>query len=143
MNWKNEAIDRLSRYNAMNQAVENIPKELTRLEKAVQGLRGVQPEKMAVTCNPGPRDDALIGNIIKRQELAEAYENARVWVDTTNCALDILPREERTILETMYISPQKGAVSMLCEALGMEQSSVYRKRDKALYQFTMALYGTA
>lgn len=143
MNWKNEAIDRLSRYNAMHQAVENIPKELTRLEKAVQGLRSVQPGKMAGTGNPGPEDDVLIGNIIKRQELAEAYENARVWVDTTNCALDILPREERRILQGMYISPQKGAVSMLCEELGMEQSSIYRKRDKALYQFTMALYGTA
>ena len=143
MNWKNEAIDRLSQYRAMSQAMENIPKELSRLEKVVQNLRPVQLGKPAGAGTPGPKDDALIGNIIKRQELSEVYENARIWVDTTNCALEILPREERTILQSMYITPQKGAVSKLCEELGMEQSSIYRKRDQALYQFTMALYGTA
>ena len=31
----------------------------------------------------------------------------------------------------------------LCEQLGVEQSSVYRKRDGALYRFTLALYGAA
>ena len=81
MNWKNEAIERLTRYSAMAQAVENIPKEITRLERSIQELRGCDPAKAPSAKNPGPGDDVLIGNIIKRQELSDSYENARIWVD--------------------------------------------------------------
>lgn len=143
MNWKNEAIERLTRYSAMAQAVENIPKEITRLERSIQELRGCDPAKAPSSKNPGPGDDVLIGNIIKRQELSDSYENARIWVDTTQQALSVLNAEEKTILTKMYVTPERGVVNQLCLALGVEQSSVYRKRDQALYRFTMALYGTA
>ncbi len=143
MNWKNEAIERLTRYSAMAQAVENIPKEITRLERSIQELRGCDPAKAPSAKNPGPRDDVLIGNIIKRQELNDSYENAKIWVDTTQQALSVLNAEEKTILTKMYVTPERGVVNQLCLALGVEQSSIYRKRDQALYRFTMALYGTA
>ena len=143
MNWKNEAIERLTRYSAMAQAVENIPKEITRLERSIQELRGCDPAKAPSAKNPGPGDDVLIGNIIKRQELSDSFENARIWVDTTQQALSVLNAEEKTILTKMYVTPERGVVNQLCLALGVEQSSVYRKRDQALYRFTMALYGTA
>ena len=45
------------------------------------------------------------------------------------------------VLTRFYIYPERGGVSRLCEELGVEQSSVYRKRDKALERFTLALYG--
>lgn len=143
MNWKNEAIDRLTRYTAMAQAVENIPKEIDRLERCVQQLRSQKVESPVKNKTPGPGDDVWIGNLIKRQELTDAYENARIWVDTTDGALSVLNREERMILEKMYVTPQRGVVGLLCGELGVEQSSVYRKRDQALYRFTMALYGAA
>ena len=143
MNWKSEAIDRLTRYPAMVQAIENIPKEITLLEHSIQKLRGCDPTMISSSKNPGPRDDVLIGNIMKRQELTDSYENAKIWVDTTEQALSVLNPEEKTVLTRMYITPEKGVVNNLCMDLGVEQSSVYRKRDQALYRFTMALYGTA
>ena len=33
------------------------------------------------------------------------------------------------------------AMDRLCTELGMEQSSIYRKRDEALRHFTVAMYG--
>lgn len=143
MNWKNEAIERLTKYSAMVQAVENIPKEITRLERSVQELRGAKLGTAGSERQLGPKDDYLIGNLIKRQELDMAYDNARIWVDTTKCALSVLTKDERHILEKMYITPCRGVVNKLCVELGVEQSSVYRKRDQALYRFTMALYGDA
>lgn len=143
MNWKNEAIERLTRYSAMSQAVENIPKEITRLERSIQELRGHRPDQLPGAKTPGPQDDALIGSIIKRQELSDSYENAKIWVDTTDQAMSVLNQEEKTILTKMYVTPEKGVVNQLCLTFGVEQSSIYRKRDQALYRFTMALYGTA
>ena len=141
MNWKNEAIERLTKYSAMVQALDNIPKEISRLEGTVQHLREVKIGNGGKGRQPGPQDDYLIGNIIKRQELDQAYDNARLWVDTTDCALSVLAEDERNILEKMYITPYRGVVGKLCAEMGIEQSTVYRKRDQALYRFTMALYG--
>lgn len=143
MNWKTEAIEHLNRYPAMSRALENIPKEIAMLESDAVGLRGVRPDQVRTPGQAGPRDDVLIGNIVKREELKRSLENARLWVDTTEDALSVLSPEEKLVLERMYICPEKGVVNRLCGELGVEQSSVYRKRDNALYRFTMALYGAA
>ena len=52
-----------------------------------------------------------------------------------------LNEDERLILQRLYLYPQKGAIDRLCNELGLEQSSVYRKRDQALSRFTVAIYG--
>ena len=49
--------------------------------------------------------------------------------------------EEKLVLQRFYLSPERGSVERLCMELGVEQSSVYRKRDKALHKFALALYG--
>lgn len=143
MNWKQEAIDHLQRYDAMVQAVENIPTELARLEQACCGIGGVKADTPRVKNSPAPGHDRLINNLVQRQELTRSYENARLWVDTTDKALSVLAPEEKQILFRMYVRPERGAVSELCTSLGLEQSSVYRRRDNALYRFTLALYGAA
>ena len=141
MNWKNEAIERLTKYAAMVQAVENIPLELSRLEKSSTGLRGCRTDKIRVSSSPSRQEDILLGNMIKQEALTRSYENAKAWVDTTAKALSVLNSDEERILQQMYIYPQKGVVNQLCSELGMEQSSIYRKRDQALYRFTLALFG--
>lgn len=140
MNWKNEAIEHLTRYPAMSRAVENIPKEIRMLERNCADLKGVRPDRIS-SKTAGPRDDVLIGNMMKREELKRSLEVARLWVDTTEDALSILHPDEKLVLQRMYITPEKGGLNRLCGELGVEQSSVYRKRDNALYRFTMALYG--
>lgn len=143
MNWKVEAIDQLSRYEPMLKALENIPWELRRLEQQAADLRSIDFEKSYVSTTPQIGDDRLINNLIKRQALQHALENAKIWVDNTDNALSVLTPEEKHILLIMYIRPAKGAAQILCQDLCMEQSSIYRKRDTALYRFTMALFGIA
>lgn len=142
MNWKQEAIDRLQKYTAMEKAVENLPEELKRVEQQSYGLTS-KPDTLRVDYTPKAGDNAMLNHLVHRQELEMAYENARIWVSTTRRAMLALTREDQAILYSMYVQPQKGAVNKLCEQLGVEQSSVYRKRDSALYRFTLALYGAA
>ena len=143
MNWKEEAMDRLRKYDAMRQSVKNIPQELQRLELEALQLRSTQTDAPCIKASGNGREDALISNFVHRQELQQAFEQANLWVQTTDRALSSLTPEEKLILHRLYICPQRGAVDRLCGDLGVEQSSVYRKRDKALYRFTISLYGTA
>lgn len=110
-NWKTAAITRLREYDTMTAAAENLPVEL-------------------VLC---PREHS--------QELHSRLNTARQWVALTNRALGALTPQEQLVLRMLYIAPQKGNVGRLCELLGCEQATVYRRRDRALKKFTTALYG--
>ena len=140
MNWKTEATEKLRRYEAMRQALHNIPEELARLDAQIHSPRAVRTDSISVRGGAGP-EDALLNSIVCRQELRWSLEQAQSWVRTTERALSVLLPEEKLILQQLYISPRADALSWLCSRLQLEQSSIYRRRDKALRSFTIALYG--
>lgn len=141
MNWKAEALEKLQKLDPMRQALRNIPVELGRLEIDAKTIRGTDLNRPAVKTGGSKREDALLNNLVHRQELTWNLEQAKLWVDTVQDALHTLSPEEKTILTRLYICPEKGALERLCLELGVEQSSIYRKREKALRRFTQALYG--
>ena len=56
-------------------------------------------------------------------------------------ALSVLTPEERLILQMLEVRPDKGNNHRLCELLGCEISTVYRRRNMALERFSKALFG--
>lgn len=141
MNWKGEAVEKLRRYDAMRQSVRNIPEEMQRLEIDACSIRGARTDGTPVKGGGNGREDALLNNLVHRQQLQWALEQAQLWLQITERALSALTPEEKLVLHRFYLYPERGSVDRLCGELGVEQSSVYRKRDKALYKFTVALYG--
>ena len=141
MNWKQEAKDKLRRYNAMRIATINIPQELERLEIDARSIRSARTDSDTVNGGGSKREEAMINNILHRQELTWTLQQAKMWLQITDRALAALSSSEKQILHRMYIYPEKGGLEKLCKELGMETSSVYRHRDKALKHFTLAYYG--
>lgn len=142
MNWKAEAKDKLRRYDAMAAAIINIPENIARLESEYTAIRSASTDGTPVRGGTSAREDAIINNIAERQELALAMQNATTWVKTVDRALECLRPDEKKILHRLYIYPERGAIERLCNELGVESSSIYRRRDQALQTFTLALYGT-
>lgn len=140
MDWKQEAIEKLRQYKVKQAALQEIPQDIQMLETAVQSAHGARTDKIVVK-NSGSGEDALINNIVHREELAIALEQTQKWVCRMDKGLEALDEEEKIILEMLFIRPVKGNVDRLCELLCVEQASVYRRRDKALRRFTLALYG--
>jgi hypothetical protein len=91
--------------------------------------------------DPKAAEGRLMDNLMHQQELIWTLDQTKRWLEVTDNALKGLPREERLILQRLYICPEKGAIDRLCEELEMERSSVYRHRDQALQSFATALYG--
>ena len=143
MNWKAEAKEKLRRYDAMRLAAINIPEELERLELDAQAIRSAKVDGDVVSGGGSKREEALINNIIERQELLWTLQQAQLWLKTTDRALSALSKDEKLLLHSLYIYPEMGALERLCKELGMETSSIYRRRDKALKHFTLAYYGIA
>ena len=141
MNWKNEAMEKLRRYDIMRQALRNIPEEIERLKEEFIALRSCCADTIHVQGGGGGQEDARINNIIQRQELEQTLCQVQQWLRVTDRGLMALDEEQRLILQRLYLYPKKGSLDSLCTELGMEQSSVYRKRDQALHRFTAAIYG--
>lgn len=142
MNWKREAIDKLRNYDVHKQAIESVPKEIKRLEVQYTGIRSATTDGTPVSGGDGStREDALLSNIVHRDELKRRLREARLWVAMVDKALAVLSDEERLLMDRFYIHPVKGAVGDLCDRLNVEKATVYRRRDNALRRFTIALYG--
>lgn len=141
MNWKAEAKDKLRKYDAMKMSTLSIPDELARLEGEYTAIRSARTDGAPINGGSSAREDALINNIAERQELEAALQNAKAWVRIVDRAMTSLREEEQLILTRLFIRPYKGSVERLCKELGVESSSVYRRRDQALQTFTLALYG--
>ena len=141
MNWRGEAVEKLRKYDAMCRSLQNIPLEVKRLEADARAIRGARTDGTPVKGGGSGREDALINNIAHRQELTWALEQAKYGVDITRRGLETLTPEEKLVLQRFYLTPEQGSVKRLCMELGVEQSSIYRKRDKALRKFALALYG--
>lgn len=141
MNWKSEAIDKLRNYKAHREALENIPREIKRLESAYAGIRSATTDSTPVSGGGSTREDVMLSNIVHRDELKRRLKEARLWVAQVDKALAVLDDEERLVLDRFYICRAKGNVEDLCERFGIEKTAVYKRRDKALRFFTIALYG--
>lgn len=141
MNWKNEAIDKLKQYSAMRCSLDTIPQELHRLQLRAQSLKSLDLSSPSVRTS-GQRDDALISNLVHRQELESTLQQASLWVSQVEQALKVLSSDEKMVLDKMYISQEQNAVDQLCQELCRDTPTIYRRRDKALRKFTLALYGS-
>lgn len=141
MRWKEEALEKLRRYDAMRQALRNIPEEIKRLKDEAEVMRRASLDWVPVRGSRGRKDEALLNNIAQRQELEWTLKLVRQWLAIADRGLMALPEDERLILQRLYLYPEKGAMGRLCAELGVEQSSIYRKREQALERFTTAMYG--
>lgn len=141
MNWKHEAIGKLKNYEAHRGAVENIPKEIKRLESVCASIRSATTDGTPVSEGGNTREDFLLSNIVHRDELKRRLKEARLWVTQVDSALAVLDDEERLVLDRFYIHRVKGNIGELCERLNLEKTAIYGRRDKALRRFTVALYG--
>lgn len=142
MDWKQEAIDKLKGYDTQRQALEDISQELERLGDAYTGIRAARLDGMPRTgSSASSREDAMISNITRRDDLKRKLKEAELWVSIVEGGLSVLDDEEQLALEYCYIHKVKGSINELCYQLNIDTSAVYRRRDQALRRFTLALYG--
>ena len=140
MNWKNEAIDRLKRYDSMKAAAVNMAEELKELSERITSIKSAMSSSVTVKTS-ADFNEKLLNDLAQKEEMAAALRSAKSWLKVTERALKVLKPEEKMVLYRMYITRERGALDRLCEELECEISTVYRRRDEALKRFTMSLYG--
>ena len=140
--WKYKAIDKLKDYTAQKASLSNIQKEIARLESEACSIKSATADGTPVKGGGSGREDRLLSNIVKREEHKAMLHRAELAVGMVDTGLSVLSQEERHTLNLMYIVREKGAVDRLMDEYGLqEESSLYKRVNKALLHFTIAMYG--
>lgn len=141
MNTKREALEKLTQYEAKCRAMENIPGEIERLGIEFLSIRAVRTDATPVQGGGNGREEAMVANIERREELRRRLEEAKVWVALVDSGLRCLDEEERLVLDRFYIHRQQGYVNYLMRRLHLSRSVVYDRAERALSHFAAVLYG--
>lgn len=140
--WKYKAIDKLKDYSLQQAALQNLPEEIARLESEACSIKSATADGTAVKGGGSGREERLLSNIVKREEHKAMLKRAKLAVTMVDRGLAVLSQEERHILDVMYIIHEKGYVNRLMDEFNLqEESSLYKRANKALQRFTIAMYG--
>lgn len=142
MEYYTFSINRLKDYEKRKQALENIPEQIKNLEMQFTAIRSATTDETPVQGGKGNRrEDMLIYNISKREELKYNYSIVEREVNITEKGLAVLNDNEKRILYLFFVNRAKDYIERLCDELFMSRTDVYRHKDAALKKFTMAVYG--
>lgn len=142
MNWVREAESKLRDYSVKAQSLESATERIAQLELEMSCVRSATTDGTAVHGGGNGREDALLNNIAERDELERVKRQTAGWLEWMNGALTALSGEDKDLLDKFYINRRKGHVERLCEEMHIEKSEVYRRKEKALRRFALALYGS-
>lgn len=140
--WKYKATDKLKDFPLQQVALQNLPEEIKKLELEAYSIKSATGDGTPVKGGGSRREDRLLSNIVMREELKAMLQRAKLSVSMVKRGLDALPEEDRHILDVMYITQEKDRVDRLLNELGLvEESSLYKRVNKILHRFTIAMYG--
>ncbi len=140
--WRMQAVNELSELQAKYAALRNIPSKIVELETSRVSIKSTLADSSGAK-GGDTREDALLNNLVMQQELEEVLKSTKKDVERVERALHALTAENQKILDYFFVSPRRGAASMLAEELGIEEKTVYNRRNSALRMFTMAMYGNS
>ena len=140
--WKFKAIDKLKGYSAQKASLTSLPDEIARLESEAYSIKSATADGTPVKGGGSGREDRLLSNMVQREEHKAMLERAQKSVSGVERGLAVLDKDERSILDRMYINQEVGAVQRIMDDYNLaETSSAYKRINKALLHFTVAMYG--
>ena len=111
MDWYIFSIKRLREYEMRKQSLDNIKEQISILESQFTGLKAATADGTPTGDNENRREDMLIHNISKREELKNNYKLVFRDISITENGLKALTEEERRILFVFFI--EKNVYSIL------------------------------
>lgn len=134
------AIDALKDYDSMQFIIAHTDEQIKGEYDKMTSLGSPRFDGMPHAHNPNAAEDRILNGIEEIDVLKERYRQALEYMEWFKPAWDKLTEEEQYVLEVFYAGDE-GSVYLICDRFGIERTSAYKKKNRALERLTVQLYG--
>ena len=127
-------------FENMQFIINNTEDEVKGIRDDMVGLGSPNMDGMPHTHNPQAAEDRMIDGIEKIDILKERYRQAVEYMSWFKPAWEALSEDEQYVLEVFYLTGESD-VGMICDRFGIERSSAYNRKNRALGKLSTCLYG--
>lgn len=140
---RSAAVDALKDYGSMKFIIDHTDDEIKAAYQKMGGVSSPQYDGMPHSHNPQAGEDRIIKGIEEIDVLKERYRQAMEYMAWFVPAWNELTEDERYVLEVFYsdADSQTNAVYDICDHFGIERSSAYNRKNRALGKLVTLLYG--
>lgn len=143
---RSAAVDALKDYSSMRFIIDHTDEEIKSAYEKMGGISSPQFDGMPHSHNPQAGEERIVKGIEEIDVLKERYWQAVEYMAWFLPAWEELSGDERYVLETFYgESNEYGANAILdiCDRFGIERSSAYNRKNRALSHLVVLLFGKA
>ena len=140
----NATVKALKDYSKMQHIIDFTDDEIRQVEEQMAGVGSLKIDGMPRNPDPQAGEERMITGMkqidVLRERLRQANEYMRWFLPGWNA----LSEDDRFILDTYYSKDNEygsNAVDTVSDHFGIERSSAYRRKNRALENLTTLLYG--
>lgn len=143
MNYiKDWLIPDLKSLEAKRSSLNHMREEIETLKLEETAIKATDYDRINVSGGgENHQEEKLIANIAKRSELEMNLEVTRKQVEALDRLLAELSKDERLILDRMFVHRERNAAESLAVSLGYETRRIYQKKDEALRNLARRRFG--
>lgn len=143
---RSATIAALKDYETMRFIIKNTDHEVAAEREKMSAIRSPGYDGMPHAHNPTSQEDRVLSGIQEIDILKERYRQAVEYMDWFQPAWEQLTEDERYVLETFYSDANcygSSAAYYIASHFHIEQSSAYKRKNRALDRLTVLLFGKA
>jgi hypothetical protein len=137
-------IEAIKDYDNMQFIIDRTENDIKDAYEDMTSLKSVNLNGLPKAHNPKAGEDSIINSIEKISVLETRYDDAMEYMKWFGPAWQRLSEDERYILKTFYNSrygERLDAIYDICEKLGIERTTAYKRKNKALTKLEKMLFG--
>lgn len=143
---RSAAVDALKDYGSMKFIIGHTDEEIKSAYEKMGGVSSPQLDGMPRSHNPQAPEDRIVKGIEEIDVLKERYRQALEYMAWFLPAWEELTEDERYVLQTFYGEDNQygaSAIYDICDRFGIERSSAYNRKNRALSHLVTLLFGKA
>ena len=143
---RSAAVDALKDYGSMKFIIGHTDDEIKRAYEKMEGVSSPQLDGMPRSHNPQASEERIVKGIEEIDVLKERYRQAVEYMAWFVPAWEELTEDERYVLQTFYGEENQygaSAIYDICDHFGIERSSAYNRKNRALSHLAILLFGKA
>ena len=141
---RSATIAAIKDYEAMQFIIKNTDDEIRTQKDKMVGVGSPKWDGMPHAHNPQAGEDRIVNGIMKIDVLKERYRQAVEYMKWFKPAWEQISEEERYCLETFYGNTNtygSNAIYDIAAHFNVEQSSAYKRKNRALDRLIVLLFG--